>query len=240
VSAAIALGGSALVAGAGFAAVTYGGALADSTKGVASTGAAASSPKAAVVAPNVAGSGQSGVRTGDRVPPGQKKKPRPSVRPAAGADPEPDRARVSIVVNGPQNAIVSLDGVKLDDWFGPPREITVGPHVFEFQPPSPDCCEPGQKLQVEIKPPRNADDVQIVQGRIAFKNAVLELAGTPGSTASCGELGTFPVPSRQSLPMLSAQRRAQCTLLPAPGSAMPPKGFDVTLSPGGVFRFPSP
>jgi serine/threonine protein kinase len=237
VSAAIALGGSALVAAAGFAAVTYGGSLAKPAKGAPSAGAVTPTPRASVAKPLSTGSAESASRIGD-LRPGQKKKPKPvAVRP--GAPVEPERGLVRIVVNGPQNAIVSLDGVRIDDWFGPPREITVGPHVFRFEPPSPDCCEAGQTLPVEIKPSRGADDVQTVQGRIAFRNAVLELTGAPGSTASCGELGTFPVPSRQSLPMLSAQRKAHCTVLPAPGSAVPPKGFDVTLSPGGVFRSPS-
>jgi hypothetical protein len=180
---------------------------------------------------------KSAARVRDAVPVEPKKKPRPFVRPATEV--EPERALVRIVVNGPQNAIVSLDGQRLDDWFGPPREISVGPHVFEFEPPSPDCCEAGQRMTVEVRAPAKAGDVQIVQGRIAYRNAVLELTGPPGSTASCGELGTFPVPSRQSLPMSTGQRRAHCTMLPPPGSATPPKGFDVTLSPGGVFRSPS-
>jgi hypothetical protein len=157
-------------------------------------------------------------------------------RPAPGV--EPDRTLVRIVVDGPQNAVVRLDGVELKDWFGPPREITVGTHSFEFDPRSPECCEPGQRLSVEIRPPRTDGEVQIVKGRIPFKNALLELTGPPGASASCGELGTFPVPSRQSFPMTNAQRRVRCTMLPPLGSSVPPKEFDVTLSPGRVFRNP--
>lgn len=238
VSAGIALGGSAIIAAIGFAAVTYGGALADRVKGAPSAGAAQPSPKASAMVPMIAGSAQvGGTRVTDSSPP--RRKPKQSTpRPTAGA--EPDRALVRIIVNGPQNALVTLDGVKIEDWFGPPREITVGPHTFDFEPPSPDCCEAGQKLTVEIRPPASAGEVQIVQGRIKFKNAVLEVSGPAGSSASCGELGTFPVPSRQSFPMTVAQKRARCTLLPPPGSPAPPKGFDVTLSPGGVFRLPDP
>jgi serine/threonine protein kinase len=238
VSAAIALGGSALIAGLGFFAITFAGKLAKSAKGAPSAGAVAAPQKAPVLSPRLVGSGESaGTRIADALRP-ERKKAKLAPRPLPGA--EPDRARVRILVNGPQNALVSLDGVKLDDWFGPPREITVGPHTFEFEPPSPDCCEAGQKLTVEIRPPRADGEPQVVQGRIAFKNAVLELTGAPGSSARCGELGTFPVPSRQSLPMSGAQRRAHCTLLPPPGSAVAPKEFDVTLSPGEVFRFPGP
>ncbi|HEX6274937.1 MAG TPA: protein kinase [Polyangiaceae bacterium] len=237
-SAGIALGGSALLAAAGFAAVTYGSSLAKPAKRAPSAGTVAPPPKASVATPKVAGSSKVEGRIGALLAPEQKRKPRQPLRPAA--DPEPERGLVSIVVNGPQNAIVSLDGVRIDDWFGPPRAITVGQHVFRFDPPSPDCCEAGQSLSVDIRPSRGPDDIQTVQGKIAFRNAILELTGTPGSTASCGELGTFPVPSRQSLPMAVAQRKAHCTLLPPPGSGVPPKGFDVTLSPGGVFRSPSP
>jgi eukaryotic-like serine/threonine-protein kinase len=237
VSAAIALGGSALVAGVGFAAVTYGGTLTSRTKGAAPAIAARPSPKTSGALAMPGASADPNAPARESRPP--RKRQKPVARPSAGVEP-PDRARVQILVSGPQNAIVSLDGVRLDEWFGVPREITVGTHTFEFEPPSLDCCEAGQKLTVEIRPPRDENDVQKVQGRIAFKNAILELTGPPGSTASCGELGTFPVPSRQSLPMALAQRKAHCTVLPPPGSAVPPKGFDVTLSPGGVFRSPSP
>ena len=238
VSAGIALGGSALVAGAGFAAVTYGGTLAKQVKGMPPSGASAPSPRSSSATPKAAGSAEAASRIAELLHPGPKKKPKlAAARPSA--EPEPGRALVNIVVNGPQTAIVTLDGVRLDDWFGPPREISVGPHVFEFEPPNPDCCEAGQRLPVEIRPQQGKEDIQTVQGRIAFKNAVLELIGTPGSSASCGELGTFPVPSRQSFPMSLAQRKTHCTWLPPPGSAIPPKGFDVTLSPGGVFRSPS-
>ena len=235
VSAGIALGGSALIAGVGFAAVTYGGTLTHRVKEAPASAVAGPAPKASGTNVKLAASAEAAVRALEpRVP---RKRPKPVTRPVPGA--EPERARVRILVNGPQNAIVTLDGVKID-WFGPAREMTVGPHVFEFQPPNTDCCEPGQTLNVEIRPPSGPNDEQTVQGRIAFKSAVLELSGMVGSTASCGELGTFPVPSRQSLKMTNAQRKAHCTLLPPPGSGEPPKGFDVTLSPGGVFRSPSP
>ena len=72
----------------------------------------------------------------------------------------------------------------------------------------------------------------------AFKDAMLELRGTPGSRASCGELGEFPVPSRQTFGMTTAARRAGCTLIPPPGSGLPVKTFDVTLSPGRVSSVP--
>jgi hypothetical protein len=236
VSAAIALGGSALIAALGFGIVTLGGTLTNRVRGGApSAGAILPPVKASAASPRTPASVAAGERTKALLPP--RKKAKLPVRPPPDVEP-PDRALVRIVVDGPQNAVVRLDGVEVKDWFGPPREITVGTHAFEFDPQSPECCEPGQRLSIEIRPPRTDGEVQIVKGRIPFKNALLELTGPPGSSASCGELGTFPVPSRQSFPMTNAQRRVRCTMLPPVGSPVPPKEFDVTLSPGRVFRNP--
>jgi hypothetical protein len=167
--------------------------------------------------------------------------PKKSARPAASArgatTPSAEMARVRIAVDGPANAIVRLDGEELKDWFGT-REISVGSHVFEFIPPNTECCDAGERLTVEIREPRGPDDLQKVRGHIAFKNAVLELRGPPGSRASCAELGEFPVPSHQSLGMSTAVRRASCTIIPPPGSGLPLKPFDVTLSPGRVSSVP--
>jgi serine/threonine-protein kinase len=236
VSAAIALGGSALIAALGFGIVTLGGTLTNrGGAGVPSAGATVPSPKASAASPRIPESVASGERMTELLRPKKKPVKLPARPPPEG---EPDRALVRIVVDGPQNAVVRLDGVEIKEWFGPPREITVGTHSFEFDPQSPECCEAGQRLTVEIRPPRTDGEVQIVKGRIPFKNAVLELTGPPGTNASCGELGTFPVPSRQSFPMTNAQRRVRCTMLPPLGSPVPPKEFDVTLSPGRVFRNP--
>jgi tRNA A-37 threonylcarbamoyl transferase component Bud32 len=234
VSAAIALGGSALIAAAGFAAVTYGGSLATRVKGAPSAGPVAPVAKQPAAVPPALESASPGDRIAKLLRP-TPKRPKAPPRPVVGDD--PGRALVKIVVDGPQNAIVRLDGVELKDWFGPPREITVGPHTFEFDPQSPECCEPGQRLTVNIKLPV-AGEVQTVKGRIPFKDAVLELTGAPGSSASCQELGTFPVPSRQSIPMSTPQKKVRCTILAPPGSPVPPKEFDGTLSPGRVFRNP--
>ena len=76
------------------------------------------------------------------------------------------------------------------------------------------------------------DDVHTVRGRIEFRAATFDLRGPAGSTASCGSLGVFPVPSQQQIPMSTPLMRVSCQLLPAPGSAEPPKEFDVTLKPG--------
>jgi len=160
---------------------------------------------------------------------------RPSLKPTGTGIRTPEvasseRAPVRIAVDGPQNATVRVDGAELRDWFGT-QEVTVGPHVFEFIPPNTECCEGAQKLVVEVRPSTGGEP-QRVRGRIAFKDASLDLRGTPGSRASCGELGEFPVPSRQTFPMATAVRPARCTVIPPPGSGAPPKEFDVTLNPG--------
>jgi len=132
---------------------------------------------------------------------------------------------------------VRVDGAELKEWFGT-HEFSVGTHVFEFIPPNTECCDAGERLNVEIRAPRAPGDLQKVRGHIGFKHATVEFRGPPGSQASCAELGIFPVPSRQNFEMTSASRRASCTIIPPPGSALPPKGFDVNLSPGRVSSVP--
>jgi hypothetical protein len=144
---------------------------------------------------------------------------------------------VRIAVDGPANATVLLDGAQLKDWFGT-QEIAVGTHVFEFIPPNTECCERGDRVTIDIHPPLGPDDLQKVRGKIAFKDSVMELHGPAGSRANCEELGEFPVPSHQNIPMTGARRGAHCTLIPPPGSGIPPKPFDVTLSPGRVSSVP--
>jgi eukaryotic-like serine/threonine-protein kinase len=156
---------------------------------------------------------------------------KPSIKPARSVETPSDvLAPVRIAVDGPQNATVRVDGTELRDWFGT-QSLPVGQHVFEFIPPNSECCEGTQRLVVEIQPPSGGEP-QRVRGRIAFKDATLDLRGLPGTRASCGELGEFPVPSRQVFQMTAAVRPARCTLIPPLGSAALPKEFDVTLSPG--------
>jgi serine/threonine protein kinase len=158
--------------------------------------------------------------------------------PSARAEtPSAETAQVRIAVDGPANATVRVDGAELKDWFGT-HEFSVGAHVFEFVPPNTECCDAGERLTVEIREPRGPDDLQKVRGHIGFKHATVDFRGPPGSQASCAELGIFPVPSRQTFEMTSASRRASCTIIPPPGSALPPKAFDVNLSPGRVSSVP--
>jgi serine/threonine-protein kinase len=153
-------------------------------------------------------------------------------RPAAGPEPtEEGMARVQILVHGPQNATVRVDGTETP-WFGKVQELKAGEHSFEFVPPDEQCCEPGKTIRVRVPAAAGADDVFTVRGRIEFRPATLDLRGAPGTTASCGALGEFPVPSQHLIPMADAVRRVSCQLLPPPGSAEPPKEFDVTLRPG--------
>jgi tRNA A-37 threonylcarbamoyl transferase component Bud32 len=234
-SAAVALVGSVLFAGLAFGISRVGPRIGEATRGAPSgavTVRPAPPPKASV-APRVALPDDE-----DEKPKALPKKPplRPTMttpRPAASAE----TARVRIAVDGPANATVLLDGVQLKDWFGT-QEIAVGTHVFEFVPPNNECCDRGERRTVEIHPPRGPEDLQKVRGKIAFKDAVMDLHGPPGSRASCGELGEFVVPSHQTFTMTTAVRSAKCTLIPPPGSGIPLKPFDVTLSPGRVSSVP--
>ncbi len=233
---ALALGGSALVAALSF------GLSSVPSPGARSKAAPAADPSSAALGseamPRASASGAARAkkkRTESATDDTEDVPKRPPLRPAVNRTPEPpvevEHAPVRIAVDGPQNATIRLDGAELRDWFGT-QSISVGTHVFEFIPPNSECCEGAQRLTVEVRPPAGNGEPQRVRGRIAFKGAMLDLRGTPGTRASCGELGEFPVPSRQTFEMATAVRPARCTLIPSPGSGALPKEFDVTLSPG--------
>jgi serine/threonine-protein kinase len=159
-------------------------------------------------------------------------------RPAASAaTPVVETATVRVLVDGPKNANVKVDGQEIV-WFGPPHELSVGPHTFEFVPPNEECCVAPQTMVVNVVRPNDPSEVQTVRGTIEFKPALIDFQGLPGTTASCGELGSFNVPSQQKIRMSTASMHAHCTLLAPPTSGQPPKEFDVTLSPGRLFTIP--
>jgi serine/threonine-protein kinase len=169
-----------------------------------------------------------------------------AARRAGRRDPRPppsaavtETATVRVLVDGPKNATVKVDGQEIV-WFGPPHELTVGVHTFEFVPPNEECCVAPQTMTVNVTRPSDPSEVQTVRGTIEFKPALLEFQGLPGTTASCGELGSFNVPSQQKIRMATASLHAHCTLLSPPTSGLPPKEFDVTLSPGRLFAIPGP
>jgi serine/threonine protein kinase len=225
-SGALALGGSALLGGFVFALSSID--LPSLTSGSAPTAAASALVRSPAEAPRAAGPRPAASQTLKAKTDAPRK---PSIRPQRPAEVVSEvMAPVRIAVDGPQNATVRVDGVELRDWFGT-QSLPVGQHLFEFIPPNSECCEAAQRFVVEIGPPTGGEP-QRVRGRIGFKDATLDLRGPPGSRASCGELGEFPVPSRQVLPMTAAVRPARCTLIPPLGSSALPKEFDVTLSPG--------
>ncbi len=239
-SAALALGGSALIAVAAFGAVRVAGTLLEPAP-------AASAPVTVRAAgptenPRPATREEQPKPVEEETVP-EDPPPKPAVRigpPRPTASVESQLATVRILVDGPRNASVLVDGKKLDSWFGQ-RTLSVGPHVFEFVPPNSECCKSGQRLEVEVLPPDHPGDVQIVKGRIEFKPATVEFTGTVGSSATCGDLGgPFPVPSRHAFPMDSPTRAVHCTVLPPPTSGLSPKEFDVTLSPGRVSTISGP
>jgi tRNA A-37 threonylcarbamoyl transferase component Bud32 len=163
---------------------------------------------------------------------------RPSrIRPPAAPSAELLTATVRVLVDGPKNATVKVDGQEIV-WFGPPHELSVGMHTFEFVPPNVECCVAPQTMRVNVLRPTDPSEVQTVRGTIEFKPALIDFQGAPGTSASCGELGSFAVPSQQKIRMTTAAMHAHCTLLAPPTSGQPPKEFDLTLSPGRVFSLP--
>jgi serine/threonine protein kinase len=226
-SGALALGGSALLGGFAFAVSSV--RLPSLTSGASPSVAVPAMSSPATAAPRSPGPNVVASQAGrSKVDPPRK----PPIRPTRPVEATPVAvlAPVRIAVDGPQNATVRVDGMELSDWFGT-QTLPAGQHVFEFIPPNSECCEGTQRVVVEINPPSGGEP-QLVRGRIEFKDATLDLRGVPGTRASCGELGEFPVPSRQVFQMTAAARPARCTLIPPLGSSALPKEFDVTLSPG--------
>jgi eukaryotic-like serine/threonine-protein kinase len=238
----IALGGSALIGAAAFGAVRVAGDVFEPSPTASVPEAARALGPTQNPRPDSSGTNARSATDKETLP--RPPPPKPAVRfgpprPTASAVSD-QTATVRILVDGPRNASVVVDGVKLDSWFGQ-RTLSVGPHKFEFLPPNTECCKAGQVLNVDVRPPSQPGDVQIVKGRIEFKPAVVEFSGTVGSSATCGELGgPFSVPSRHSFPMDSPSRAAHCTVLPPPTSGLSPKEFDVTLSPGRVSAISGP
>ena len=147
------------------------------------------------------------------------------------APPETSEMRdVRTLVIGPQNAKVRIDG-KLEPWFRT-RQLTLGPHTFEFVPPNNECCEPTAPRTIEIVPGEGA---QVVQGTIPFKPAVLRYSGPPGSRASCGMAGQLAVGETKEIPLNRPAHYLTCTIFPSAESAEEPKRIDVTLQPGRTF-----
>lgn len=212
---------------------------ATNTPASASVGArsATAQPSAsALAAPSMSAGSAPSASASSTVPVDSASKPsseRRSSRPGPKPLSEPleqGPAHVRILVDGPQNATVRIDGTDTA-WFGKIHELSPGEHTFEFLPPDEQCCERGQTLRLRLAP-NSSEEPQTVRGRIEFRPATLVLRGVAGGTASCGTLGEFPVPSQHQIPMTVAVRRARCQLIPPAGSGMPPKEFDVTLKPG--------
>ncbi len=197
---------------------------------VASVTSSASASPSSQPAPPVARPAVTRANPESDARPDARVEPKPP-EPKPSADPADGVGRVRILVDGPQSAIVRIDGGEVA-WFGKIQELAAGSHSFEFVPPDDRCCVGSQTLSVNIPVSSGQSDVHTVRGRIEFRPALLDLRGPAGSTASCGPLGSFPVPSQQQVPMSSPTLGISCQLLPAPGSTEQPKEFDVTLKAG--------
>ncbi len=176
---------------------------------------------------------------------GQVSKPKKPKRKAVEAPKEPEvatTASVQVVVSGPANATVLMDGQPFENWFGVPHDIPVGEHSFVFKPPSEECCEQPEPMFVTIKAPDGTGQPQVVRGTIKWKPATLEFRGPPLSTAACPEVALSFAKSgeQRQINMQKARLRFKCTVNPSPESGQPPIQVDVELTPGRTSSFPGP
>jgi hypothetical protein len=107
--------------------------------------------------------------------------------------PVPDETRmVKILIVGPQNAAVRIDG-QLRQWYQP-QKLSVGPHTFEFLAPKSECCDqrPPETVMIEA-----GEGPQTVRGSVPFKSATLRLDAPAGAKASCGVAGEVLAGSRE-------------------------------------------
>ncbi len=101
-----------------------------------------------------------------------------------------------------------------------------------------ECCVAPQTMTVNVARPNNPGEVQTVRGTIEFKPALVEFQGLPGTTRQLRRTRSFNGPGQRKIPMATAALHAQCRLFSPPTSGLPPKEFDLTLSPGRTLHYP--
>jgi serine/threonine-protein kinase len=203
----------------------------------AASAAAATKPKGSAQLPAALPGDSAGQVT-------KPKKPRRRAVPEAPPK-EPEvatTASVQVVVSGPANATVLMDGQPFENWFGVPHDIPVGEHSFVFKPPNEECCEQPEPMFVTIKAPDGSGKPQVVKGTIKWKPATLEFRGPPLSAATCPEVALSFAKSgeQRQINMQKARLRFKCTVNPSPESGQAPIQVDVELTPGRTSSFPGP
>ncbi len=194
--------------------------------------------------PETSASALSGSASSEAVEPEPELEPIPTVlRRLPRKKPEPTEVktrRVRILVSGPQNAKVMIDGVARSNWFFEKYDLPVGPHRFEFIPPDAVCCEGKSVQEVNVVADEAGEGPMVIRGVIRFKDARVQFASPSGAVATCGSLGKVTAPGTLLVRMERARLTGRCTILPPPGSPDAPKEIDVTLQPGRTFTLDSP
>ncbi len=141
--------------------------------------------------------------------------------------------QVVVAIRGATGGSLRIDG-RAAPWQGAVHALTVGEHLFEFVPPSEDCCVEPKPERVVIRAGRPEDGPQRVTGRIEFRPASLRVpALPPGAVVDCPLLVSRRIgePGTLGIPMTAPTRRASCTLSRRAGEA-PPVTRPVTLRAG--------
>jgi len=143
-----------------------------------------------------------------------------------------ERRPVKVVISGGAiGGYVVVDGTRLPS--GESRELILGKkYTFAFRPPddNADCCS------ITTKDMEITEETSVVEATVPFHPATIVASHAPaGSRIDCGMAGTGTTPTAMHVtfnnePLISVT----CSLVPPPGSGLPPRERSAELTPGAV------
>lgn len=128
--------------------------------------------------------------------------------PVSAAPPAGGTRMVRVNITGAGGGKLRVDGVETK-WFGTLFELPLGPHQFEFVPPSPECCKKPAVQTVNIVA---GEGPQPVSGHIGYLDATVSLVGE-GATATCTFFtGPLAAGATRTVTLSNPLTRGTCTI----------------------------
>jgi serine/threonine-protein kinase len=136
---------------------------------------------------------------------------------------------VRVNITGAGGGKLRVDGADTK-WFGRVFELPLGPHQFEFLPPTPECCKKTAVQTVNIVEGAEGEGPQPVTGHIAYLDATVSLMGE-GATATCTFFdGPLAAGATRTVTLSNPRTDGTCTIT-GPDQSGVRREF-VTLTPG--------